>query len=114
MAADPIRFSPLTIDFRIPDDGTPTLICRGKLNSESAELFKNEVKKWIPRSKVVIVDLSEIRAIDSSGLGTIVSTYVSAKYAGCELKLINLSQRLKDLFQISRIASLFESIDETA
>jgi anti-sigma B factor antagonist len=109
MTAHPVPLRTLEIDFRIPDDGTPTLICRGRICTETSPLFKSEVKKWVPRSKLVIVDLSQVNYIDSSGLGTLLATYISAKSAGCDLKLINLTQRIKDLLHLTRLASVFES-----
>jgi anti-sigma B factor antagonist len=110
MAAHPAPLPPRTleIDFRIPDDGTPTLICRGRICHETSGLFKSEVKKWIARSRLVIVDLSQVDHIDSSGLGTVLAAYISAKSAGCDLKLINLSQRIKELLHLTRLASVFE------
>jgi len=46
--------------------------------------------------------------MDSSGLGAIVGLYVSAKRQGCALRLINLNQRLKELFRITKLAKIFE------
>jgi anti-sigma B factor antagonist len=110
MAAHPVPVPTptLEIDFRIPDDGTPTLVCRGRITLETCGLFKSEVKKWVPGSKLVIVDLSKVSYIDSSGLGTVLATYISAKSAGCDLKLINFTQRIKELLHMTRLASVFE------
>jgi anti-sigma B factor antagonist len=109
----PVPLSTLEIDFRIPDDGTPTLICRGRLTSETSGLFKFEVKKWLALSKLVIVDLSKVTYIDSSGLGTVLASYISAKSAGCDLKLINLTQRIKDLLHLTRLSSVFEGFGDS-
>jgi anti-sigma B factor antagonist len=110
MAAHPVPVPSCTleIDFRIPDDGTPTLVCRGRMTIDTCGLFKSEVKKWVPLSKLVIVDLSKVNYIDSSGLGTVLAAYISAKAAGCDLKLINLSQRIKELLHLTRLAAVFE------
>jgi anti-sigma B factor antagonist len=111
MAAHPVPVPTptLEIDFRIPDDGTPTLICRGRITFETSGLFKAEVKKWVPRSRLVIVDLSKVTYIDSCGLGTVLASYISAKSAGCNLKLINLTQRIKELLHMTRLSAVFES-----
>ena len=58
----------LTIDHQVSPDGTPTLICKGRINLESANLFRHEVKGLSPNNKVVLADLSEVDAVDSSGL----------------------------------------------
>lgn len=105
----PVPLSTFEIDFRIPEDGTPTLVCRGRMTIETCGTFKSEVKKWVPLSKLVIVDLSKVTYIDSCGLGTLLATYISAKSAGCNLKLINLSQRIKELLHMTRLSTLFES-----
>jgi anti-sigma B factor antagonist len=113
MAANPVPTPrTLEIDFHIPEDGAPTLLCRGRITTETSGLFKSEVKKWVPRSKLVIVDLGKVDYVDSSGLGTVLATYVSAKSAGCTLRLVNLSQRIKDLLQLTRLASVFEAYGE--
>jgi anti-sigma B factor antagonist len=113
MAANPV-LTPRTleIDSHIPDDGTPTLRCRGRITTETSGLFKTEVKNWVPRSKLVIVDLSNVDYIDSSGLGTVLATYITAKAAGCTVRLVNLTPRIKDLLQLTRLASVFEGYGE--
>jgi anti-anti-sigma factor len=50
--------------------------------------------------------------MDSMGLGPIVGLYVSAKSSGCTLILINLSQRVRELFRITNVWSLFEVYGE--
>jgi anti-sigma B factor antagonist len=97
------------MDFRIPDDGTPTLVCRGRISLETCGTFRSEVKKWVARSKLVIVDLSKVTYIDSAGLGAVLAAYISAKSAGSDLKLINLTQRIKDLLHLTRLISVFEA-----
>jgi anti-anti-sigma factor len=114
MAANPVPITSRTleIDLRFPDDGTPTLVCRGRITTETSGLFKSEVKKLVPQSKLVIVDFSNVEYIDSSGLGTVLATYISARSAGCSLKLVHLSQRVKDLLQLTRLSTVFEGYGE--
>ena len=59
-----------------------------------------------------MLDLTDVNHMDSSGLGTVVGLYVSAKRQRCTLKLINLSQRLQDLFRITKLAAVFEGHEE--
>ena len=49
-----------------------------------------------------MLDLTDVNYIDSSGLGALVSVYLSAKRRHCDLKLINLNQRLQELFRITK------------
>ena len=46
--------------------------------------------------------------VDSSGLGTVLGAYTSAKSVGCELKLIKVHPTVRDLLNITRLASVFE------
>jgi len=50
--------------------------------------------------------LTNVSYMDSSGLGAIVGLFVSAKAANSQLKLINLNQRLKELFSITRLGQV--------
>jgi anti-anti-sigma factor len=56
------------------------------------------------------LDLTDVSSIDSSGLGALVG--LSARRQQCELKLINLNQRLKELFRITKLAAVFEGHEE--
>jgi len=96
----------LTIEHNVAADGTPTLVCKGRITIESAGLFRNEVKSLSPSHKTVLADLSGVDAVDSTGLGSILGTYVSAKNDGCNLILINIHPRVKDLLNITKLASV--------
>jgi anti-sigma B factor antagonist len=74
--------------------------------SDTAELLRTTVKPLFSESKTVVLDLTDVNYIDSSGLGTLVGLYVSAKAANRQLKLINLNQRLKELFSITRLGEV--------
>ena len=85
------------------------VICSGKLTSEIAAEFKQEVRALIPQTKRIVLDLNEISFIDSSGLGAIIGVYVTAKKAPCELQLINLSKKVRELLGMTNMLSVFES-----
>ncbi len=84
---------------------TPTTIvhCKGRISSNTTESLKQTVRPLIPGCDRVTLDLTEVSYMDSSGLGTIVGLFVSAKKAGCRLELINLNPRLKELFSLTRL-----------
>jgi anti-anti-sigma factor len=46
--------------------------------------------------------------MDSSGLGALVALYISAKGAKCQLQLVNLSPRIRDLLSLTNVLSVFE------
>jgi anti-anti-sigma factor len=83
--------------------------CTGRLTAETSPALKTEVKSLLAHKKRLILDLSELVYMDSSGLGTLVGLYISAKGAHCELQLLNLSPRLRELFSMTNLLSLFEA-----
>jgi len=81
--------------------------CTGRITSSTSTLLQTTVRGLIPETKCVVLDLTNVSHMDSSGLGTIVGLYLSAKRQHCGLKLINLNQRLQELFRITKLASVF-------
>jgi anti-sigma B factor antagonist len=89
-------------------EDTTVVRCRGKLTAGVTELLHAEVKTLLPHSKRIVLDLTDLTYMDSMGLGAIASLYVSVRSAGCRLELINLSKRIRELFSITNMLSLFE------
>ena len=99
--------------FRTTQQGSEFVIrCTGRLVSEFTEDLRQEFMRVLPEASRIVLDLSDIRHMDSSGLGTLVRLYVSAKSDKCELRLINLNQRVRELLGISNLLSLFTACGE--
>jgi anti-anti-sigma factor len=92
-----------------PQEDATMVECHGKLTAENAPLLKSEVRAMIPNRKRIILDLKEVPLMDSSGLGTIVGLYVSARTRRCSLELINANKQIRELFGISNLLSIFEA-----
>jgi anti-sigma B factor antagonist len=105
MATNPIPTSELSLT----TDKTPTgaiVRCVGRITSSASHMLKATTKPLLSENKTVVLDLTNVSYMDSSGLGTIVGLYVSAKVANCQFKLVNLNQRLKELFSITRLGQV--------
>jgi anti-sigma B factor antagonist len=98
--------STLTIERIVTGDGTTTLVCRGRITMETGGQFRSEVKSLKDAQKYVLADLSAVNYVDSGGLGEVLAAYISARSAGCELKLVNVHPRVRDLLDISRLTSV--------
>jgi anti-sigma B factor antagonist len=61
-----------------------------------------------------ILNLADCDYIDSSGLGELVTTFTTVRNAGGELKLLNLTNRVQDLLQITKLLTVFESFESEA
>jgi anti-anti-sigma factor len=87
-----------------------TVVCHGKVTSETAGQLKEVVKPLIPLGGRIVLDLTDLSYMDSSGLGALVGLKVSALREGyCKLELVNLSPRVKELLRLSNLTQLFSS-----
>ncbi|HEY4009077.1 MAG TPA: STAS domain-containing protein [Acidobacteriaceae bacterium] len=59
-------------------------------------------------SKKILLNVADVNYIDSAGLGELVGAYTSVKNAGGELKLANLSKKVKDLLVITKLLTVFD------
>jgi anti-sigma B factor antagonist len=65
-------------------------------------------------NKKILLNLGEVSYIDSSGIGELVSGFTSVTNQGGQLKLLNLTKRVRDLLQITKLYTVFEVYDEEA
>ena len=86
--------------------------CAGRIvfGEESAEL-RETVKKLIAQSRRIVLNLAGVSYIDSGGLGTLVALYTTARSAGGYIKLANLTERVGDLLQVTKLLTVFEVFD---
>ena len=82
--------------------------CSGRLMGESGTILRNEVKPLIAPGRRLVIDLTNVTHSDSMGLGAVISLYVSSKSAGCRLELVNMGQKILQLFSMANLLSLFE------
>lgn len=102
--------TPTPLSLRIFVQAEATVVrCSGELTSSSSALLKTYVKGALPDTKRVILDLTHLSRMDSSGLGAIVGLYISAKNAGRTLEVINLSPRVRELFGLTNLLGVFEA-----
>jgi anti-sigma B factor antagonist len=90
-------------------EGETVVRCTGRLTTETAHILKAEAKTLLLINQRLILDLTDLSYMDSSGLGTLVGIYVSARSAKCELQLVNLSPRIRQLLGMTNVLGVFES-----
>jgi anti-anti-sigma factor len=96
----------LIIEHTTSDGGTPTLVCRGRITTETANHFRSEIKTLAPKHRFLKADLGGINFVDSEGLGSILGTYIVALSHGCDLMLVNVNSRVKDLLDITHLEAV--------
>ncbi len=89
--------------------GVVIIDCYGKIvMGEETAVLRHQVKDLLNESRQIVLNLADVNYIDSSGLGTLVGLYSSARNAGGEIKLAALTGRVKDVLQITKLGSIFE------
>jgi anti-sigma B factor antagonist len=86
---------------------------RGRLTlGRETEALRQRLKDLVESGqKQIVLDLSGVDYIDSAGLGTLVAGAASVRRAGGELKLANLTERVRGLMQITHLSTLFDVYD---
>ncbi len=64
--------------------------------------------------KKIVLNLSDVSYIDSTGIGELVAGFTSAANAGGTVKLLGLTKHVKDVLQISKLYTVFEAFDDEA
>jgi anti-sigma B factor antagonist len=85
------------------------------LGEESAALRELVCDLLTKEHKKILLNLGDVTYIDSAGLGHLVSAFTSVRKQGGELKLLNLTNKVHDVMQITRLYTVFDIMeDETA
>jgi anti-sigma B factor antagonist len=94
------------------EKGVTVIDCDGRIVfGEESALLRDTLKKMIVENSQIVLNLGRISYIDSGGLGTLVALYTSAQNAGGAVKLANLTQRVDDLLQVTKLLTVFEVYD---
>ena len=90
-------------------DGVLVIECSGRIVfGEESSLVREQVKAAIPDNKRIVLNLGEVNYIDSGGLGTLVALHTTALNAGSTIKLANLTKRVGDLLQVTKLLTVFD------
>lgn len=86
-------------------------ITLGEGCSQLRELIRDLLAKG---HKSILLNLADVTYIDSSGIGELVSGYTAASNQGGSLKLLNLTKKVHDLLQITKLLTVFDTHDDEA
>ena len=100
--------NPLTIER--PEDIEGVVCLHGPLTLENVLLFQNAIRRE-EKADTVILDLTDVPYIDSSGLGSLVSAYISRHKMGRRVALTGVNERVFRLFEVTHTDSLFLVFD---
>jgi anti-sigma B factor antagonist len=60
----------------------------------------------------VLLNFSEVPYLDSTGLGEVVRSYTSIKKAGGMIKIVNLTNKVKDLLSVTKLLTVFDTFED--
>jgi len=97
-------------------DGITVLDLSGRITlGEGSVTLRDAIRDLINKGqKSILLNLGDVSYLDSSGLGELVTAYTSVKNAGGELKLLNLTKKVQDLLQITKLYTVFDVKDDEA
>jgi anti-sigma B factor antagonist len=97
-------------------DGVTIVDLSGRITlGEGSVTLKDTVHNLLSKGlKRILLNLGEVNYIDSSGIGALVSALTTAKNQGGELKLLNVTKRVHDLLQITKLHALFDVKNDEA
>jgi len=102
----------LTVEVVRKGDQCVVVNCTGRLVSGVCGFFYDKVHGLIPGRNQIVLDFSGLDHVDSMGLGTLVRVYVACKRAKCELQLINLGPRVKEMLGLTNLLGVFAEMGE--
>ena len=84
------------------------------LGEESAALRDLVCELLSKGQNKILFNLGDVSYIDSAGLGHLVSAFTSVRKQGGELKLLNLTNKVHDVMQITRLYTVFDIMEDEA
>ncbi|HZT31605.1 MAG TPA: STAS domain-containing protein [Bryobacteraceae bacterium] len=82
---------------------------------EGSSTLRDTLREMVASNqKKILLNLGEVSYIDSSGIGELVSGFTTVTNQGGQLKLLNLTKRVKDLLQITKLYTVFDVHDDEA
>ncbi len=72
-------------------------------------ILRDTIRNLLARGeKKILLNLGDVTYIDSSGIGELVSSFTTTTNQGGQLKLLNLTKKVQDLLQITKLLTVFE------
>ena len=86
----------------------------GKITiGEGSVTLRSAIRRLLEEGKKkILLNLAGVGYVDSSGIGELVSSFTAINKEGGQLKLLNLTQKIRDLLAITKLLTVFDSYDE--
>lgn len=102
-----------SLTFDIERNGDAAVVkCHGRMLTWGTDDFQQAVKSLLPETKQIVIDLADLRFVDSLGLGSLVGLYVSARRVGSRLRVEHLGKQVRNVMQITHLLSILAQAEE--
>ena len=97
-------------------DGVTVVDMSGRITlGEGSVVLRDSIRDLVGKGqKKILLNLGDVTYIDSSGIGELVSAFTAVRREGGELKLLNLTKKVHDLLQITKLYTVFDIKDDEA
>ena len=97
-------------------DGVTVLDLNGRITlGEGSVQLREAIRDLISKgSRTILLNMGDVNYIDSSGLGELVSAYTTAKNQGASVKLLNLTKKVTDVLQLTKLYTVFDVYEDEA
>ena len=95
-------------------DGVTIVDLSGRITlGEGSVVLRDTIRELVGKgNKKILLNLGDVTYIDSSGIGELVSAFTTVRNQGGELKLLNLTKKVHDLLQITKLLTVFDVHDD--
>ena len=115
MAALPLSPRGLELQLEVKANET-TVHCKGKITAENSEVFQRAIRNLIPESSGqiaeityrIVIDLSNVTQVDSTGLGALLGAWKVAQSKCCDLEIANLNSRVEKVVEMTKLDTVFK------
>ena len=97
-------------------DGVSVVELDGRIVlGEESNSLREQIKSLIAEGKKkIVLNMANIKYIDSAGLGTLVAAHLSAKNQGASVRLCHLGEKFHEVLQLTKLLTIFDVYDTQA
>lgn len=94
--------------------GVLVLDLKGKiLIGDGIDVLRDAINSAIKEKEAkILLNFSDVPYLDSTGLGEVVRSYTSVKKEGGNVKIVNLTNKVKDLLSVTKLLTVFETFED--
>jgi anti-sigma B factor antagonist len=89
---------------------------KGKITIGSGDIqLRDTINTLVGAGKTqILVDMKDVTAIDSSGIGELVGCYTTLTNKGGKLKLLHLPPKIQDVLTVTQLITVFDVFEDEA